>query len=115
MANVKFAMKSMNGVKKWKGIALEAMNKNLSATAMQIQAGAAGAAPVDTGALKNSIQAREINAQLMRVEDGVKYGIFQELGTSRSIAKHFLGRATEAAFPDFERRMLQALKDAKAE
>lgn len=114
MAQAKFNMKTTNNVKKWSQATRAAMNKNLAATAFQVQAGAANTAPVDTGALKNSIQAREANASKWLVEDGVTYGIFQELGTSRSTAKHFLGRATEAAFSDFQKRMMTILQETKA-
>ena len=37
-------------------------------------------APVDTGALINSIQAQERGPFLWHVSDGVEYGVYQELG-----------------------------------
>lgn len=107
-------MVARNNVAKWSAQKRAAMNDAIKAAAFIVQAGAAGNAPVDTGALKNSIQAYEINPELWRVEDGVTYGIFQELGTSRSQAKHFLGGAVEKAYPEFQKRIAAALaKDEK--
>ena len=61
-----------------------------------IQANAAKDAPVDTGALRNSMISEEVNDKTVRISDGVEYGVFQELGTSRGVsAKHFLGGNTE--------------------
>lgn len=53
-------------------------------------------APVDTGALKNSLQAEEMDAYLWQVHDGVEYGIYQEFGTSRMAAHPFLVPAVES-------------------
>lgn len=55
-------------------------------------------APVDTGALKNSVVSEsEMVAPLtFHVQDGVEYGIFQELGTSRMAAHPFVVPALEA-------------------
>ena len=55
-------------------------------------------APVDTGALINSISARSdmIGDLTFRVQDGVIYGVFQELGTSKMAAQPFLVPAVEA-------------------
>ena len=65
--------------------------------AMQVQGEAATRAPVDTGALRNSIQADEHNGPLeWWVHDGVEYGIYQELGTSRMAAQPFMKPAVES-------------------
>jgi hypothetical protein len=70
--------------------------------ALNIQANAAKDAPVDTGALKNSLHAQAIDPENWIVEDGVEYGIYQELGTSKGVsAKHFLGGATEREAESF--------------
>lgn len=63
--------------------------------AFAIQADAAKNAPVDTGALKNSLTAEEVDANHWTISDGVEYGVFQELGTSKVPAQHFLGGAAE--------------------
>lgn len=54
----------------------------VQSTAMQIQAEAKQNAPVDLGALKNSIVKVEENEGLRaKVEVGVSYGAYQEFGT----------------------------------
>ena len=53
-------------------------------------------APVDTGALKNSLNTSEVNDLNYRVSDGVEYGIYQELGTSKMRAQPFMVPAVEA-------------------
>jgi HK97 gp10 family phage protein len=68
----------------------------LSAVAFQVEAEAKVRAPVDTGALKNSIHAERKRRGLYWVADGVEYGIYQELGTSRMAAQPFLVPAVEA-------------------
>jgi HK97 gp10 family phage protein len=50
---------------------------------------AAELAPVDTGALRDSLAYEMIDDQTARIHDGVSYGIFQELGTSRMAAQPF--------------------------
>ena len=52
-------------------------------------------APVDTGALKNSLNASEVSDLQWRVSDGVEYGIYQELGTSKMGAQPFMVPAVE--------------------
>jgi HK97 gp10 family phage protein len=59
-------------------------------TALQIEAKAKQNAPVDTGALRNSISSQEIDRYTWHVGDGVEYGFFVELGTSRMSAQPFL-------------------------
>lgn len=80
--------------------------------AFNIQANSAKNAPVDTGALKNSIQAKESEKTDKNwiIEDGVSYGKFQELGTSRVPAKHFLGNACEVEADKFFKDVKEALK-----
>ena len=54
-------------------------------------------APVDTGALRNSIPAESkmVDTLTFRVQDGVEYGVYQELGTSRMAALPFITPAIE--------------------
>jgi hypothetical protein len=67
--------------------------------------------PVDTGALKNSISALQVNPLLWRVEDGVLYGVFQELGTSRGVpARHFMGNSAEGVAKQFFDEVGEALQ-----
>lgn len=53
------------------------------------------AAPHDTGALRNSILARQVGEVSWEIGVGVSYGIFQEFGTSRMPAHPFLIPAVE--------------------
>jgi len=92
---------------------LENYAKNKDAELLQVvkkhafilQANTAGSPtmPVDTGALKNSIKARQSkNPKNWIVSDGVEYGVFQELGTARGVpARHFMGGAAEKTAPGF--------------
>lgn len=68
---------------------------------------------VDTGALMNSIEAVPTSNPLTwHVQDGVYYGIFQELGTSRGVtAKHFLGRTVERNADPFIAEIKQVLSE----
>lgn len=52
-------------------------------------------APVDTGALKNSLHTEMRGKLTAVVADGVEYGIYQEFGTSRMGAHPFLVPAVE--------------------
>ena len=65
--------------------------------ALAVQGLAANAAPVDTGALRNSIKATRKDDLLWWVHDGEDYGIYQELGTSRMSAHPFMVPAVERA------------------
>jgi HK97 gp10 family phage protein len=91
---------------------LENYAKNKDAELLQVvkkhafilQANTAGspAMPVDTGALKNSINARQSqNPKNWIVSDGTDYGIHQELGTRFIPARHFMGGAAEKTAPGF--------------
>lgn len=62
----------------------------VKAGAYAVQGRAQTYAPVDTGALKNSLKASRAGNLLWWVGDGVEYGIYQELGTSRMRAQPFM-------------------------
>lgn len=68
--------------------------------------------PVDTGALRDSIEEYPTDQPLTReVMDGVEYGVYQEQGTGRGItAKHFLAGAAEALADKFFDEVKDALK-----
>ena len=55
-------------------------------------------APVDTGALMNSLssESKMTGDLTFTVSDGVEYGVFQELGTSKMAAQPFMTPAIEA-------------------
>jgi hypothetical protein len=78
--------------------------------AFAIQAQAAKNAPVDTGNLKNSIEALPVDPNNWIIQDGAEYGVFQELGTSKVAAKHFLGNAAEREAEPFFADVRQALE-----
>jgi HK97 gp10 family phage protein len=65
--------------------------------AFAISANAAANAPVKYGNLKNSLAdgVEFLDPLNATVSDATDYGVFQELGTSRVPAKHFLGNAAE--------------------
>lgn len=64
---------------------------------IKIMSEAAQNAPVDTAALRNSITSESgMTGDLQyTVQDGVEYGVFQELGTSKMAAQPFLVPALE--------------------
>ena len=79
-----------------------------------LQANTAGSPkmPVVTGALKNSIKARQSDSpKNWIVSDSMEYGVFQELGTSRGVpARHFMGGAAEKTAPGFFKDCEKVLK-----
>ena len=62
----------------------------IAKAAHDIEAGAKSAAPVDTGALRNSITASPESVLVWIVAVGVHYGIYQEFGTYKMPAHPFL-------------------------
>ena len=75
-----------------------ALKAVLGKIAADITEHARGAAPVDTGFLKNSINF-EVSDQMAIVFVGAEYGIYVELGTVRMGARPYLGPAVEAVIP----------------
>jgi HK97 gp10 family phage protein len=70
-------------------------------TAMDLEAHAKSLAPVDTGTLKNSIQASRIGDARWRVVVGAEYGMYVEWGTVHNAAQPFLQPAINAVTPAF--------------
>lgn len=66
-------------------------------------------APVDTGYLRNSIQATRTDELSWVVNVGADYGLFVEWGTSRMGARPFLHPAANAVRPQFMAAMRQAV------
>jgi HK97 gp10 family phage protein len=79
---------------------------------LSIAGEAAKNAPLDTGALRNSILSESgMTGDLSyTVQDGVEYGVFQELGTSRMSARPFLLPAVEAWRQRFENAFSELFK-----
>lgn len=75
--------------------------------ALDIQAHAQQAVPVDTGTLKNSIRATQVGGNAAsgsiswRVVVGADYGMYVEWGTVHTAARPFLGPAVNAVRPTF--------------
>lgn len=94
-----FKMKiDTSGIEELEQFATQKLVPVVKKHALIIQGEAAKNAPVDTGALKNSIIAEESEKTDKNwiISDGVVYGVHQELGTKRGVtAKHFLGNACE--------------------
>ncbi len=65
---------------------------------LAITSQAAQGAPVDTGALRSSItsESKMTGDMTFTIQDGVEYGVFQELGTYKMAAQPFLIPALEA-------------------
>lgn len=73
--------------------------------ALDIQANAQTRAPVDTGALRASIQAHRVGPAHWRVTVGVDYGIYQEYGTVHHAAQPFMRPAVAIVRPMFRKAM----------
>lgn len=69
--------------------------------ALDIQAQAQVRAPVDTGTLKNAIQATRLGAAHWRVVVGVDYGLYVEYGTVHTAAQPYFQPAINQVRPAF--------------
>lgn len=79
-----------------------------------IAAGAANRAPVDTGALRNSVTTQVSGSGgTLRGEVGptVNYARYVEQGTSRMRAQPFLRPATDAVLPGYEAALAQLTEE----
>lgn len=70
-------------------------------TALDLEGHAKSRAPVDTGTLKNSIQATKIGPAHWRVVVGVDYGMYVEWGTANMAAQPYFQPAILAVTPAF--------------
>lgn len=82
----------------------------IASAAFQVEAEAKSRAPVDTGALKNSIHTERKKAGLYWVADGVEYGIYQEFGTHRMSAHPFMMPAVEKVRKQLDRMFAEIVK-----
>lgn len=69
--------------------------------AADVEAHAKAVVPVDTGALRASIQARHVSALEAEVVAQQQYAIFVELGTSRMGAQPYMTPAADTVRPSF--------------
>jgi len=88
------------------------------ASAFAVEGDAKTRAPIDTSALRNSIKTEtnyEGDPLRAAVEDGVEYGIYQELGFHHHISGQFIQNpfmipALEAERPKFEKEIRRFFK-----
>ena len=83
------------------GLAVRA-GQAVAKAALDIEAHAKAGAPVDTGFLANSINARQLGPAEWEVVVGAHYGIYVELGTRFAPAQPFLGPAVERVRPSLQ-------------
>ena len=87
------------------------VKKYATAIRAESQANIQKAGLIDTGAMMNGMIEEPIDERNWTIHDQVKYGVFQELGTSRGIpAHHFLGNACEKLADKFFGEIKDALK-----
>ncbi len=77
--------------------------------AFEVEAKAKTLAPVDTGALRNSIETEQAGNLTWQVHDGVEYGLWQEIGfhhfgSGKFIQNAFMVPAVEAVRPEWEQK-----------
>lgn len=91
----------------------KAVKAQVGESALKIQEGAKERAPVDTGALRNSITVdfyeRGLAAQ---IGPHMPYAPYVEYGTRKMAARPYLGPAFAAERPNFERGIKKVLKGA---
>lgn len=74
-------------------------------SALSVEAGAKNRAPVDTGALRNSI-GTDVSGLSATVGPTVHYAPYLEFGTRRMAARPFMGPAADIVAPSFEAALL---------
>lgn len=84
--------------------------KIVAKTALDIEAGAKKRAPVDTGTLRGSIQARQVSATHWIVTVGADYGLYLEYGTRFMAAQPYFGPAIRAVRSSFNRAMKKVVQ-----
>jgi HK97 gp10 family phage protein len=107
-----------NKLPQLKGQSKQKASQAVRKAAFDIEAGAKQRAPVNTGALKNSIEATGEDGKALaagglmaEIGPGVDYGIFVELGTHKQAAKPYLTPAAEAVKPSFLEAMKRIVDD----
>lgn len=84
-------------------------------TAADIEANAKVLVPVDTGALKASIQAKPVNELTSDVDVGQEYGPHVEFGTSRMGPRPYLTPSVEKLRPVFPQAIAAAVNQVTKE
>ena len=75
--------------------------------AMDVEAAAKRGAPVDTGALRNSISTDTPTVLSAEIGPTVNYGLYVEMGTSRMAAQPYMGPALAQIEPGFTAAIAQ--------
>jgi HK97 gp10 family phage protein len=88
------------------------VGKAVAKAALDIEAKAKSAAPVDTGNLKNSIQASEVGPTHWRVTAGADYSLYVEMGTVFMAAQPFMGPAVDQVIPVLTQAIRQIVGSA---
>lgn len=96
----------------------EAINRALTIIGLQCENYAKANAPVDTGALRNSITSQVLDGEhAVEIGSNIIYAPYQELGTSRMNAcndgQGFLRPAVEDHIAEFENIVLSELQNAE--
>ena len=95
----------------WQRVKFKKEIKNaLNLTAKKIENSAIQFAPKKTGALKASMWSKMVSDTEAQIGDGVFYGYWQEIGTSRFPAQPFLRPALTANKKEFEKYMKDVLR-----
>lgn len=79
------------------GIKNDIPTKALTAGAEQLVSGATSVVPVDTGNLRDSIEAGQASARGIEVTAGADYAAYVELGTSKMSAQPYMNPSIPAA------------------
>lgn len=79
-------------------------------TAFKVERDAKILAPVDTGAMRNSIRSDPVDDLTWQVSVGQDYSKFVEFGTSRMAAQPFLTPALEGNRGEMERKIAELFK-----
>lgn len=98
----------INSLEKKREKAIEAAEKELQLTALEIERDAKISAPVDTGMLRGSITTTGGGSEY-EIGTNVDYAPFVEFGTKYQAAQPFLFPAFEAATEDLPERIKKAV------
>nr|AUN37290.1 hypothetical protein [uncultured bacterium] len=103
-------MKLVSNLTKIANQAPEAAREALLQTAADITLIAKQLAPVDTGALRDSIGADPVDSLTVRVGSDMPYAPYVEYGTSRSPAQPYLTPAFAQSEETFKTRLAEAMQ-----
>lgn len=88
------------------------LERTVRGAALQCETYAKDIVPVDTGALKNSIQAKPESPQVWEVAPHTEYAIYVEFGTYKMRAQPYMRPAAEKIRKAFPQLVTQAIVEA---